>query len=185
MEKTVKRNVPAVTAVLTVVSLALVIGAARQLIPKSLLPAAPAWVLDAIPHVNAVISVVAIGVIVAGLRAIRAGDYQNHRKLMLTGVVLFVGFLVLYLYKVALLGPHEFQETGLIHTVYLAILAIHMLLAIVCLPLLYYVLLLAWTHPMAELKDTRHPSIGRIAAPLWLVSFFLGFVVYLMLYQLF
>ncbi|WP_435333159.1 DUF420 domain-containing protein [Haloarchaeobius sp. TZWWS8] len=182
MEKTVERNVPAATALLTVVSLALVVGAARQLIPLWLLPKAPDWVVNAIPHLNAVISLVAIVVIVAGLRAIKRGDYQRHRQLMLTGVVLFVTFLVLYLYKVALKGPNHFPGTGLVEVAYLGILAIHMLLAIVCLPLLYYVLLLAWTTPMAELKDTLHPKIGRIAAPLWLVSFVLGNVVYVLLY---
>ncbi|WP_267639931.1 DUF420 domain-containing protein [Haloarchaeobius amylolyticus] len=182
MEKTVKRNVPALTAVLTVVSLALVIGAARQLIPKSILPKAPEWVLSAIPHVNAGISLVAIVVIVAGLRAIKRNDYERHRKLMLAGVGLFLLFLVLYLYKVALKGPNAFPGTGLVELAYLGILAIHMLLAILCLPLLYYVLLLAWTHPMSELKNTRHPTIGRIAAPLWLVSFVLGNVVYVLLY---
>ncbi|WP_440989386.1 DUF420 domain-containing protein [Haloarchaeobius baliensis] len=182
MQQTVKRNVPAVTAVLSVVSLALVFGAARQLIPKALLPAAPGWVLDAIPHVNAVISVVAVVVILAGLRAIKQGRYDRHRKLMLTATVLFVAFLALYLYKVALKGPNSFPGSGVAELAYLAILAIHMVLAIACIPLLYYVLLLAVTRPMSELSETAHPKIGRIAAPLWLISFVLGTVVYVLLY---
>lgn len=182
MQQTVKRNVPAVTAVLSVVSLALVFAAARQLVPEALLPAAPDWVLDAIPHVNAAISVVAVVVILAGLRAVRRKEYDRHRKLMLTGVVLFVAFLGLYLYKVALKGPNTFPGSGVVELAYLAILAVHMVLAVVCIPLLYYVLLLALTHPIPELRETAHPRIGRIAAPLWLVSFVLGTVVYVLLY---
>ncbi|MFC4408396.1 DUF420 domain-containing protein [Haloarchaeobius iranensis] len=182
MQQMVKRNVPAVTAVLSIVSLALVFGAARQLIPKSLLPAAPDWLVSAIPHVNAVISVVAVVVILAGLRAIKQDRWDRHRKLMGTGVVLFVIFLALYLYKVALKGPNTFPGSGVAELAYLAILAIHMILAIACIPLLYYVLLLAVTRPMSELSETVHPKIGRIAAPLWLISFVLGTVVYVMLY---
>ena len=182
MQQTVKRNVPAVTAVLSIVSLGLVFGAARQLIPKALLPAAPEWLLEAIPHVNAIISVVAVVVILAGLRAIKREQYDRHRKLMLTGVVLFVAFLALYLYKVALKGPNTFPGSGVAELAYLGILAVHMVLAIACIPLLYYVLLLAVTRPMSELSETAHPKVGKIAAPLWLVSFVLGTVVYVMLY---
>ncbi|WP_435346939.1 DUF420 domain-containing protein [Haloarchaeobius sp. HRN-SO-5] len=182
MQQTVKRNVPAATAILSLVSLALVFGAARQLIPTAYLPVAPDWVFDAIPHVNAVISVVAIGVILAGLRAVRAGRFDRHRALMSTGVVLFLVFLALYLYKVALKGPNAFPGTGAVELAYLAILGVHMVLAVACIPLLYYVLLVALTHPMGELSETAHPRVGRVAAPLWLVSFFLGFVVYVLLY---
>lgn len=182
MERTVKRNVPALTAVLSLVSLGLVFGAARQLIPTSLLPTAPEWVISAIPHVNAAISVVAVGVILAGLRAVKNGRYDRHRELMGAGVVLFVLFLALYLYKVALKGPTAFPGSGLAETAYLGILGVHVLLAVVCIPLLYYVLLLALTRPMDELSETAHPRVGRIAAPLWLVSFLLGLVVYVLLY---
>jgi len=49
-------RVRAATAVLGTVSLALVFAAAGQRIPTALLPSAPDAVLDAIPHVNAVIS---------------------------------------------------------------------------------------------------------------------------------
>ena len=58
----------------------------------------------------------------------------------------------------------------------------HIGLAIVCVPLLYYVFLLALTHPVGDLPNTLHRRVGRVAASLWLVSFTLGTVVYLMLY---
>lgn len=188
MQSRVRDNVPAITGLLSLVSLALVLAAARQLVPQTLLPAAPAAVVAAIPHVNAAISLVALATIGLGVRAIRRGDVVAHRRLMGTSFALFLTFLVLYLYKVALKGPRGFPESApaLVETyVYLPILGIHMLLAIVCLPLLYYVLLLAYTHPIHELPQTRHPTVGKVAAGLWSISFFLGFVVYLMLYVLF
>lgn len=178
----VRENVVAVTAVLSVVSLALVFGAVFQ-IGAATLPHAPASVLAAIPHVNAAISLLAIGTIVTGLRAIRNGNVERHRVLMLVSFVLFATFLVLYLYRVTVEGPTPFDGPALLETLlYYPVLAIHVSLAIVCLPLLFYVLSLAYAHPVAAIPETNHRRIGRVAALLWLLSFTLGIVVYLLLY---
>ena len=182
----VRHHVPALTGVLSVLALGVVFAAALQAIPTALLPRAPEVVLDAIPHVNAVLSVTAIGTILVGWRAIRRGDIAKHRAAMLSTTGLFALFLAAYLYRVALLGPTDFSGPPLVEgVVYPAVLGVHILLAIVCVPLVIYVLLLALTHPAADLRETRHPQVGRIAAALWLVSFTLGVVVYLMLYVVF
>lgn len=177
-------HVPVLTAVLTVVSLTLVFSAVLGFVPA--LPRAPDTVLEAIPHVNAAISVVALGTIALGWRSIRGGAIRRHRLLMVASTVLFVTFLVLYLYRVALEGPHSFAGPDTVYQwVYLPVLAIHILLAIVCIPLLYYVLLLAGTRPIDAIPQTAHAKIGRVAASLWLISFTLGIVVYLLLYVLY
>jgi putative membrane protein len=178
-------RVPELTAVLTVVSLALVFGAVGGAIPASLLPRAPESVLHAIPHLNAVISALAIGTIIAGIRAIRRGNVTRHQRLMTGTFGLFVGFLGLYLYRVSLIGPKSFPGPAAVETyVYLPLLAIHILLAIIAIPTVYYTLLLAASHPILELPDTNHPRAGKLAAGLWLVSFSLGIVVYVLLYQI-
>lgn len=183
MDLHVKHRVPEVAGILTVVSLALVFGAALGAMPKTLLPLAPSWVLNAIPLVNAIISVLAILTIGAGWYWIRDGQIERHRRAMLTAAVLFAGFLTLYLYKVALQGPTPFTGPTIIRQfVYLPLLAIHITLAVITIPLLYYVLLLAITRPVNEIPLTRHPRIGRVAATLWLISFALGIVVYILLY---
>lgn len=170
------------TAVLSVVSLALVFAAALQAIPTAMLPS-PDWLLSAIPHVNAVLSLAAIGTILSGLRAIKGGDVGRHRQFMLASVALFAGFLLLYLYRVAIKGPTSFEGPAWVASyVYAPFLALHILLAMICIPLLYYVLLLAATRPVSALPDTPHPRVGRIAALLWLVSFVMGVAVYLSLY---
>lgn len=177
-------HVPALTAVLTIVSLGLVFGAVLGAAPA--LPRLSDPVLRAIPHVNAVLSAVSIGTIALGWRAIRRGAIRRHRLLMVTSTVLFASFLVLYLYRVALEGPHSFAGPNVLYRwLYVPILAIHILLAIVCIPLLYYVLLLAGTRPIDEIPETVHADVGRVAASLWLVSFALGIVVYLLLYVLY
>lgn len=183
MELDVKRRVPELTGILTAISLALVFGAVLGIIPKGVLPRAPEPVLSAIPHVNAAISMVATGTIAGGWYFTRQGEFRKHRTLMLTSLALFVTFLVLYLYKVSLQGPAEFPgPAGVYQFVYLPLLGVHILLAIICIPLLYYVALLGLTRPVHELRDTHHKRVGRLAASLWLVSFVLGNTVYALLY---
>jgi len=182
----VRKHVPVVSGLCSVLALALVFAAALQAIPSALLPRAPEGVIHAIPHLNAVVSATAIGTIVVGWRAIRRGNVARHRRAMLSTVALFAAFLVAYLYRVALEGPTDFSGPPLVESVvYPAVLGVHVVLAIVCVPLVIYVLLLALTHSVAELPETRHPQVGKAAAALWLVSFSLGIVVYLMLYVLF
>ncbi|WP_276271848.1 DUF420 domain-containing protein [Haloarcula litorea] len=179
----VRERVPELTGLLTVVSLALVFGAVLGAIPRGAIPAAPASALAAIPHVNAALSAAAIATIVGGVRAIRRGDVARHRRSMLAAFGLFVAFLALYLYRITLVGPTEFAGPAVVETyVYLPLLAVHVLLALVAIPAVYYVLLLALSHPVSELGETNHPRAGRLAASLWLVSFTLGIVVYAMLY---
>ncbi|MFC7154402.1 DUF420 domain-containing protein [Halomarina halobia] len=185
MQLQVREHVPALTGVLTVVSLALVFGAVLGYLPTGALPRSAAF-LDLIPHVNAVISAVAIVLIGSGWYWIRRGRVDRHRAAMLAGFALFATFLALYLYRVSIEGPSEFPGPAAVETyLYLPVLAIHVTLAIVCIPLLYYVLLLAATRPWPELSATNHPRVGRIAAALWLVSFALGIVVYLLLYAVY
>ena len=178
-------HVPALTVVLTVVSLALVFGAALQMLPVGALPS-PRGLLAAIPHVNAVVSLAAIGTIVAGVRAIRRGEVRRHRLLMATSFGLFALFLVLYLYRVAVLGPTEFTGPAAVRTyLYLPFLFVHIALAIICVPFVFYALLIGGTHSVEEIHETRHRTAGRVAASLWLVSFTMGIAIYAMLYHVF
>jgi putative membrane protein len=178
-----REHVPALTAVLTVASLALVFGAALQVLPVAALPT-PEGLLSAIPHVNAVVSLAAIGTITAGVRAIRRGNVGRHRALMVSSVGLFALFLLLYLYRVAVLGPTEFTGPPLVRTyVYYPVLFVHVALAIVCVPFVFYALLVAGTRSVAEIHESRHRTAGRVAAALWLVSFTMGLAIYAMLYH--
>lgn len=181
--RVLREHVREAAAVLSLVSLGLVFAAAGRQIPPGLLPGAPEAFLDAIPHLNAAISLAAVATISLGWRAIRRGRVDRHRKLMVASAGLFATFLALYLYRVVLLGPHPFPGGDAVYLyVYLPLLAVHVLLAVVCVPLLYYVGLLAATRSVPELRESPHPRVGRVAAALWLVSFSLGIVVYLLLY---
>lgn len=182
MQQRIKHNVPTVSGVLTILSLAFVFGAVLGVIPSAVFPRV-SGLIHIIPRLNAAISLTAIVLISAGWYFIKAGETNKHRLAMVSSFGLFVAFLGLYLYRVILEGPTPFTGPGVIKSyVYLPILAVHITLAIVCVPLLYYVLLLALTRPVSELYDTNHRRVARIAAPLWLISFALGVVVYCLLY---
>jgi putative membrane protein len=181
-----RNRVPELAAVLTVVSLALVFGAVLGAFPRTVVPRAPEAVLGAIPHVNALVSTVAVGTIVAGVVFARRRAIEKHRAMMVLSAVLFAVFLVLYLYKVTLDGPAAFPGPDAVYNwVYLPVLAVHIFLAIVCIPLVYYVLLLAATRPTSALSETPHARVGRVAATLWVLSFVLGNAVYALLYVIY
>ncbi|GAA0258652.1 DUF420 domain-containing protein [Halobaculum roseum] len=171
-----------VAGALSAVALGLVFAVVGGLVPGSALPRAPA-VLDAIPTLNAAVSLAAIATISLGVRAARARDFETHRRFMLASTGLFGAFLAMYLYRLAVLGTTDFAGPAVVERfVYLPLLAVHILLAIVCVPLVVYVLTLAATRPIADLFDTAHKRIGRVAAVLWVVSFGLGVAVYVLLY---
>ncbi|MGQ4554996.1 DUF420 domain-containing protein [Halobellus sp. GM3] len=178
-----RNHVPELAAALSAVALAAVFSAVLGVVPAAALPRAPASVVNAIPHVNAAISTVAIATILLGVRSIRRGDVGRHRAMMLLSLGLFAAFLVLYLYRIVLRGPTEFPGPEAVYSlVYLPTLTVHIVLAVVCIPLLFYALLFALTRPVTAISQTPHGRVGRVAASLWLLSFVLGNVVYALLY---
>ena len=130
------------------------------------------------------ISLVAIGTIAVGWAAIRQGRVTRHRNAMVLAVGLFAVFLILYLYRLTMLGgPTGFDGSVTVYQyVYLPILTLHIGLAVVCIPLVFDAIALAITVPTEDLSKTRHPRVGRFAASLWIISYSLGITVYLLLY---
>lgn len=64
-------------------------------------------------------------------------------------------------------------------------LAIHILLSAIAVPVVIYPVVLGLTHTPAELKETAHARIGRIAVASWSLSLFLGVVTYFLLNHLY
>jgi putative membrane protein len=65
-------------------------------------------------------------------------------------------------------------------------LAVHIVLSVVSVPVVLYALVLGLTHSPAELREeTPHRRVGRIAASAWILSLSLGVVTYLLLNHVF
>lgn len=181
-----RRCQPLVSAGLAVLAVVLVLAAAGGFLPANRLPHVSDRVVTLIPHVNALIALTAIATIGYAWWSIRRGRIRVHRRAMGLALILFAIFLTLYVYRLTLLGgPTPFAGAELIYRfVYLPLLTVHILLAIVCIPLLFDALGLALVVPSQELGETRHPLVGRVAATLWSLSFGLGICVYLLLHWL-
>lgn len=100
--------------------------------------------------------------------------------MMMTSFALGAVFLICYLTYHLSNPENRFSETGSVRYLYLFILATHILLSIVVLPLVLRALYFAVTG-----QFEKHRNIVRFAYPIWLYVSLSGVAVYLMLYQLF
>lgn len=176
-----------VTAVLSVVGYALVIGSFLDLIP---FPALGRGTVLLFGDLIAVINSIALVVLLAGWRFIRRGQVRRHRQSMLTAFALIMLFLVLYIWKqsggftkelVVNQGQFLAAYAHAITLAYLAMLAVHILLSVVAVPVVIHAVVLGLTHSPSELPETIHPRVGRVAVATWTVSLALGILTYLML----
>lgn len=134
---------------------------------------------EVLPGVNATLNAASAALVVLGFRAIRRGERERHRALMLAAVGCSTLFLASYLTRMALTGTHRFPGEGALRVVYLAVLASHTVLAALAAPLVLRTLFLALRDRFPD-----HRRIARATLPVWLYVSVTGVVVYVMLYHL-
>ena len=138
---------------------------------------------DLIPYMppfQAAANTIATVLLFAGYYFIRSGERGMHRNCMITALVVSAIFLVSYLTYHNMVGYAPFAGQGWIRWFYFPLLASHIVLAAVIVPL---VLLTVWF--AARGNFTRHPWIARWTLPTWLfvsisgvVIYVLGFIIY-------
>jgi len=129
-------------------------------------------------HVDATLNALAFLLICSGLIAIKRGNVQLHKRLMLTAVGVSAAFLCCYVTYHLTAPKVPFTGQGWIRPVYFTLLISHIVLAIVQVPL---ILRTVWL----GLKDRReqHKKWAKVTAPIWLYVSVTGVIVYLMLYR--
>jgi putative membrane protein len=132
---------------------------------------------EILPPVNAGLNATSAVLLVLGWRAIRSGDRERHRALVLSALGVSALFLVGYLTRVALTGTHRFPGTGPVRAAYLLLLGSHTVLAAAIVPLVGVALWNAWKGRFAV-----HRRVARLAMPAWLYVSVTGVLVYVMLY---
>jgi len=167
------------TAVLSAVGYALVAGTFAGVLP--IFPELSTATTNLLSHLIAAINTVALASLLAGVYFIRRGAVAKHRAAMLAAFALILLFLGVYLLKVGGGFEKAILAEGAVRTVYLAMLAVHILLSVVSVPVVLHAVVLGLTHTPAELEATPHARVGRVAATAWAVSLALGIVTYLML----
>ena len=185
-DNAVKEHPLAATAVLSVVGYALVVGTFLGYVPGSVYPELSLSQVNTLSDAIAAVNAVNVLVIAAGWRWIRNGEVRKHATAMVTSFLLIAVFLVMYLSKIGGGGTKEFVGPAFVRYPYFAMLAIHIILSVVAVPVVLYALVLGLTHTPAELRtETPHRRVGRIAAGSWLLSLALGVVTYLLLTQVY
>lgn len=184
----VKDHPKAITGVLSIVGYALVLGAFAGVIP--LFPPLSEETVLLFSDIIAVVNTSALLSLLIGWRFIRNGEVRKHRASMLIAFTLICVFLVFYLWKVG--GGFEKSimiENGqflagyasVIEPLYLLMLAIHIILSVLAVPVVLYAVILGLTHTPSELAETAHARVGRIAVVSWSVSLALGVITYFLL----
>jgi putative membrane protein len=134
-----------------------------------------------LPLLNACLNGSSAVLLLAGLSAIQAGRRELHERLMIGAAVLSAIFLASYLYYhfvvIPVLGVTHFRGTGLLQTGYRVMLASHVILAVVNLPMVLRTLWLAHRE-----RWTAHKRMARWTFPIWLYVSVTGVLVYLALY---
>ena len=184
----VKNHPLAVTGILSIVGYVLVLGSFAGVV--DLFPPIGEETVLLFSDMIAVVNSLALIALLVGYGLIRRGDVRRHRAAMLTAFTLILAFLVLYLWKIGggfeksiVIRESQFLGTyaGIIEPIYLAMLAIHILLSAIAVPVVIYPVVLGLTHTPAELAETAHARVGRIAVASWSLSLFLGVVTYFLL----
>jgi putative membrane protein len=129
-----------------------------------------------LPGLNAILNGLAATALLIGYTFIRARQIQRHRAAMITAFVFSALFLVSYIAHHALHGDVRYPLHAAFRTPYLWLLASHILLAIVALPVVLITFFFALTGRIAE-----HRKIARFTFPLWLYVSVTGVVTYVML----
>ena len=176
-----------VTAVLSLVGYILVAASFMGLIPFPTLGRAGVVLFS---DLIAIINTIALTSLLAGYWFIRRGQRQRHRVAMSLTFALILVFLVLYIWKqsggftkdfVVAEGQFLAAFATPITYAYLVMLAIHVLLSILAVPVVLHAIVLAATQSMERLGVTLHPTVGRIAVAAWGLSLALGILTYWML----
>lgn len=171
-----------VTAILSAIGYVAVLGV--FLVPDfaALFPELSRGQVEFLTHAIAAVNSVTIVTISLGVYWIRQGQVKRHAMAMTTSFVLILVFLGMYLPRVAGGGTKYFVGPDLVYYAYLLMLAVHILLSIVSVPVVLYAVILGLTHTEHELRtQTPHKRVGRIAASAWLLSLTLGVITYLLL----
>jgi len=139
---------------------------------------------------NALINTTVALLLLAGLYFVKQKQYELHKKIMMTAMVLSVVFLVSYICHHLFAGEAIYGDTdgikglsdteriaaGSSRTIYLLILITHIPLAGLALP---FILFAAYKAMIGEYE--KHKKLVRIIWPVWFYVAVTGVIVYLMI----
>lgn len=133
-----------------------------------------------LPALNASLNALSTIFIVAGIVFVRRQEIKKHKVCMIIAAIISALFLSSYVAHHAQFGSTRFTAEGWIRPIYLILLATHILLAALNLPMILGTLYFAWRGAL-----DKHRRLARWTWPVWLYVSVTGVLVYLLLYQVY
>ena len=127
---------------------------------------------------NASLNAIALVCVLLGFRAIKRGQIDQHKRLMLSAFIISVIFLTTYITRMVMFGDTHFPGVGGIRYFYFFLLISHVGLAILIAPAVIYTVFLG----VKDRRD-RHRRIAPKVLPVWCYVLATGVLVYLFLHH--
>jgi len=129
-----------------------------------------------LPALNALLNGLSATALLIGYTFIRSHRIRAHRAAMITAFAFSTLFLVSYIAHHALHGDVRYPVHAALRSVYLPLLASHIILAVVALP----VVLVTFFFSLSG-RIPQHRRLARWTFPLWLYVSVTGVITYVML----
>ncbi len=129
-----------------------------------------------LPALNAILNGLSAVSLLIGFTFIKAHNIKAHRAAMITAFGFSTLFLVSYILHHALHGDVRYPAHGDLRALYLPLLASHIILATVALPMVLVTFFFSLSG-----RIPQHRKIARWTFPLWLYVSVTGVVTYVML----
>ena len=129
-----------------------------------------------LPALNALLNGLSAVALLIGYTFIRARRIPAHRAAMMTAFAFSTLFLVSYILHHALHGDVRYPAHAALRSIYLPLLASHILLAVVALPLILVTFFFSLTG-----RIPQHRKVARWTFPLWLYVSITGVITWAML----
>ncbi len=134
--------------------------------------------LTDLPMINAALNGTSTLLLLLGYRYIRRGAQLQHQRCMTAAVFTSALFLLSYLVYHSQVGSVTYPLQDWTRTLYLIVLAPHIVLAALMVPFI----LMALYHAVGG-RFARHARLARLVWPVWIFVSFSGVFIYWMLYH--
>jgi putative membrane protein len=132
-------------------------------------------IIPYLPHFQALLNSLATLMLSSGYFFIRKAKPELHRLCMITALIISAVFMISYLTYHASVGYAPFTGQGFIRPVYFSLLASHVILAALIVPLVLITVFFALRGDFG-----KHPKIARWTLPIWLYVSISGVIIYIL-----
>ena len=132
--------------------------------------------LPFLPALNAVLNGLSATALLVGYTFIRARKIAAHRASMITAFLFSTLFLVSYILHHYLHGDVRYPHDAALRSIYLPLLASHIILAVIALPLVLVTFFFSLSGRIPE-----HRIVARWTFPIWLYVSVTGVITFVML----